>query len=161
MRDDVQKTIAESAPVQIFDEVDAGVGGDTANSVGQMLHDIGGGAQTLCVTHLAQVAARAHHQVKIEKVVRTGRDFCECHTAGITVAREEEIARMLSGKVSENSLAHARELISENSAGLRIFGTGMCQRALARDPLKTTLFKGSVKVGQDVRSFSNYFFFRT
>ena len=113
MRNDAKRT-ADSVPIQIFDEVDAGVGGDTANSVGQMLRDIGGGAQTLCVTHLAQVAAGAHHQVKIEK--SSAKDEISVNAIRLEpVAREEEIARMLSGKVSENSLAHARELI-ENSA---------------------------------------------
>jgi DNA repair protein RecN (Recombination protein N) len=101
-------------PVQVFDEVDAGVGGDAANAVGRELRAVAEQAQSLCVTHLAQVAARAHHQIKIEK--SSGK-----HEVSVTAtplaapAREEEIARMLSGKVSDSSLAHARELI-ENSA---------------------------------------------
>lgn len=103
-----------AAPVQIFDEVDAGIGGEAANAVGRQLRAVADQAQTLCVTHLAQVAARAHHQIKIEK--RSGKDEVSVNATPLAaVAREEEIARMLSGKVSDNSLAHARELI-ENSA---------------------------------------------
>ncbi len=102
-------------PVQIFDEVDAGVGGDTANAVGSLLRAIAGDAQTLCVTHLAQVAARAHHQVKIEKSTE-GKQLSVSATVLENVAREEEIARMLSGKVSDSSLAHARELIKDSAA---------------------------------------------
>ena len=113
LRDDAANQPGIS-PVQIFDEVDAGVGGDTANAVGRMLRAVADGAQTLCVTHLAQVAARAHHQVKIEKSSK--QDEISVNAMRLEpLAREEEIARMLSGKVSENSLAHARELI-ENSA---------------------------------------------
>jgi len=99
------------APVQIFDEVDAGIGGEAANAVGRQLRAVADEAQTLCVTHLAQVAARAHHQIKIEK--RSGKDEVSVNATPLAaVAREEEIARMLSGKVSDNSLAHARELIA-------------------------------------------------
>ncbi|HKJ16150.1 MAG TPA: DNA repair protein RecN [Xanthomonadales bacterium] len=101
-------------PVQVFDEVDAGVGGDAANAVGQLLRTVADAAQTLCVTHLAQVAACAHQQVKITKSSKNDAVTVNA-TPLATVAREEEIARMLSGKVSDNSLAHARELI-ENSA---------------------------------------------
>lgn len=101
-------------PVQIYDEVDAGVGGDAANAVGRLLRAIATEAQALCVTHLAQVAARAHHQIKIEK--QSANDEVSVNATPLAaVAREEEIARMLSGKVSDSSLAHARELI-ENSA---------------------------------------------
>lgn len=100
---------------QVFDEVDAGIGGDAANAVGRMLRDISGGGQTVCVTHLAQVAARAHHQIKVEK--RSGKDRVQIDASPLAaVAREEEIARMLSGTVSENSLAHARELIKNAAA---------------------------------------------
>jgi DNA repair protein RecN (Recombination protein N) len=105
---------SDASPLQVFDEVDAGVGGDAANAVGRLLRAIADGAQTLCVTHLAQVAARAHHQIKIEKL--SSKDELVVNATPLaSVAREEEIARMLSGKVSDNSLAHARELI-ENSA---------------------------------------------
>jgi DNA repair protein RecN (Recombination protein N) len=103
------------APVQVFDEVDAGIGGDAANAVGQLLRAVADGGQTLCVTHLAQVAARAHHQIKIEKL-SDQKTVTVNATPLAAVAREEEIARMLSGKVSDNSLAHARELIKESAA---------------------------------------------
>lgn len=108
------RDVGSGAPVQVFDEVDAGIGGETANAVGRLLRAVAGKAQALCVTHLAQVAARAHHQIKIEK--SSGKEAVSVNATPLAaVAREEEIARMLSGKVSDNSLAHARELI-ENSA---------------------------------------------
>ncbi|MDX1555054.1 MAG: DNA repair protein RecN, partial [Xanthomonadales bacterium] len=105
---------ATVAPVQVFDEVDAGVGGDAANAVGRLLRAVAQQSQSLCVTHLAQVAARAHQQIKIEKRSRDDEVTVEAIALG-DPAREEEIARMLSGRVSDHSLAHARELI-ENSA---------------------------------------------
>ncbi len=109
-----EKTASTAASVQVFDEVDAGVGGDAANAVGRLLRTVAQGAQSLCVTHLAQVAARAHQQIKIEKHSSAEAVTVEAIPLAAP-AREKEIARMLSGKVSDNSLAHARELI-ENSA---------------------------------------------
>jgi DNA repair protein RecN (Recombination protein N) len=108
----------DSDATQVFDEVDAGIGGDTANAVGRMLRDLsdpssGPIGQVLCVTHLAQVAACATHQIKVVKENR--ESGAEINTSALATGdRVEEIARMLSGLVSESSLKHAKELIGKN-----------------------------------------------
>ena len=102
-------------PTQIFDEVDAGIGGDTANAVGHMLASLSRGRQSLCVTHLAQVAACADHQIKVEK--ESGSTGAQINTRLLAPrARVEEIARMLSGIVSDSSLKHARELMGKSGS---------------------------------------------
>jgi DNA repair protein RecN (Recombination protein N) len=102
-------------PTLIFDEVDTGIGGGIAEVVGRQLRVLGDSHQVLCVTHLPQVAAQAHHHLQIRK-----------HTDGVSTqtrvgslnhdARVQEIARMLGGlQLTDNTLAHAREMI-ENAA---------------------------------------------
>ncbi len=101
---------------QIFDEVDAGVGGDTANAVGRLIKSLStrrgaGSGQALCVTHLAQVAVCATHQLPVHKATRNDTVVLETRLLNAT-ARVDEIARMLSGNVSEQSRAHAAELLA-------------------------------------------------
>ena len=101
---------ADMVPVLVFDEIDAGIGGATAVSVGRRLHDLAAGRQVLVITHLAQVAAFADAHLVVEKSEVDGR----AHTVVSSVSgpqRVAEVARMLSGSVSEASLAHARELL--------------------------------------------------
>jgi DNA repair protein RecN (Recombination protein N) len=96
---------------QVFDEVDAGIGGETANTVGQLLRRLSANGQALCVTHLAQVAVCADRQVQVNK--ETGKDSVQVDSRLLDEQqRVEEIARMLSGRASEQSLAHARELLA-------------------------------------------------
>jgi DNA repair protein RecN (Recombination protein N) len=96
---------------QIFDEVDAGIGGTAASAVGTLLAGLAPRGQALCVTHLAQVAACAAHQLNVSK--QPGAD-----STSVTVSklhdeqRIEEIARMLSGERSEQSIAHAKQLLA-------------------------------------------------
>ncbi len=97
--------------VRIFDEVDAGVGGETAHAVGEFLAQAAGHGQALCVTHLAQVAARADHQFRVSKQVsgkQTRTDIT--HLNGRE--RVQEIARMLGSADSQRSLAHAEEMLA-------------------------------------------------
>jgi DNA repair protein RecN (Recombination protein N) len=95
---------------QIFDEVDAGVGGETANAVGQLLKRLSTNGQALCVTHLAQVAICASDQLQVSKA--TGDESTLVDTILLDEdGRVDEIARMLSGKVSNQSRAHALELL--------------------------------------------------
>lgn len=96
----------------VFDEVDAGVGGAVASTVGRLLRKLGHDRQVLCVTHLPQVAACADHHLLVSK---------QADAAGATVsrvgvidgeARTREIARMLGGeRISETTLAHALEML--------------------------------------------------
>ena len=101
---------------QIFDEVDAGIGGDTANAVGRLLKRLSGNrnsgnGQALCVTHLAQVAVCAKHQVQVRK--ESGEDSAVVDTRQLNPdERVDEVARMLSGNISEQSRAHAAELLA-------------------------------------------------
>ncbi len=101
-------------PTMIFDEIDAGIGGKTAISVGEALAELSATKQVIVVTHLAQVAAFANQQIAISKLVENGRTI----TIGRRVDGEErvsEMARMLSGhKESEKAKDHARELLSNS-----------------------------------------------
>ncbi len=95
---------------QIFDEVDAGIGGDTANAVGRLMKRLSGNGQALCVTHLAQVAVCATHQLQVRKFSADETTVVETSLLD-NDERVDEIARMLSGKISEQSRAHALELL--------------------------------------------------
>ena len=107
----VAAATVDDSVTQVFDEVDAGIGGDTANAVGQLLKRLAGNGQALCVTHLAQVAVCATHQLQVRKA--SGKESTVVDTSLLdTDERVNEIARMLSGKISERSRAHAVELLS-------------------------------------------------
>ncbi len=98
-------------PVMIFDEVDQGVGGAVAEAVGQRLKRLSNGAQVLVVTHSPQVAARGHAHWKVRKADVSGVTTTTVDALDDT-ARQEEIARMLSGAtVTEEARAAARALI--------------------------------------------------
>lgn len=107
----VRLALADAPGVLVFDEVDAGIGGSAATAVGEALAALGGGSQVLVVTHLAQVAARADHQVAVHKVERDGRTVSEV-SALDDDARVVELARMLSGSPDSTAAHdHARELL--------------------------------------------------
>jgi DNA repair protein RecN (Recombination protein N) len=100
----------------IFDEVDAGVGGGVAEIVGRQLRELGERGQVLCVTHLAQVASQAHHQLRVTKLT-DGRTSRTTVTALGADERVEELARMLGGiEITRKAREHAREM-------LRVAGT--------------------------------------
>lgn len=104
----------DALPTVIYDEIDTGVSGLAAGRIGQLLHQTAKGHQVLCITHTPQVAAFADNQLLIQKNVRNGRTFTEIHTLDMD-GRVEVLARMISGdKVSELSLASARELIEKS-----------------------------------------------
>ncbi len=96
----------------IFDEVDAGVGGAVAQTVGQLMQQLGRARQVLAVTHLAQVAACAdHHLVVVKQRAADGSYSSVAEVQGS--ARVAEIARMLGGaELTETTLAHAREMLT-------------------------------------------------
>ena len=101
----------------IFDEVDAGIGGQTARAVGALLQRLAVGRQVLVVTHLAQVAAFADAHFYVEKLEQNGRTVTSVRRLD-AAEREAELARMLSGSVTDTALAHARELLSNPAASL-------------------------------------------
>lgn len=106
-----------AAQTLIFDEVDAGVGGAVAETVGRLMKQLGRDRQVLAVTHLPQVAACADHHLVVAKRQTTVKGETGPRTeSGVSVLdgdkREQEIARMLGGEhVSQTSLAHAREML--------------------------------------------------
>ncbi len=97
----------------LFDEVDAGVSGETAERVGQKLRSIAKGQQVICVTHLPQVAAHGNVHFYIQKSPQKGSVNMEIVELK-EKERIKEIARLISGeKISKTSLAHASELLSQ------------------------------------------------
>lgn len=101
----------QTTPTLIFDEVDVGIGGQTANTVAALLKQLGQKAQVLCITHLAQVASRADHQFKVSKHSKDQQTFTTIELLTKN-ARIQEIARMLGGdETSAQAKAHAKELL--------------------------------------------------
>ncbi|MBW2505322.1 MAG: DNA repair protein RecN [Deltaproteobacteria bacterium] len=101
----------DDVPTVIFDEVDAGIGGEAASSVGRKLHAVSASCQVLCVTHLPQVAAFADRHYRVIKQEVAGRTLADVSLL-TGEERVREMARMLGGaKITEQTLLHARELI--------------------------------------------------
>jgi len=110
---------ADRVPTMIFDEVDSGIGGRVAAVVAQKLAAAAEGRQVLCVTHLAPIAARAAHHVRVSKSVRGGRTRVAAELV-TGEARVEEIARMVAGdRVTETARGHARELLGRPASRTR------------------------------------------
>ena len=102
-----------SAGTLIFDEVDAGIGGAVAQTVGQLMQRLGRRRQVLAVTHLPQVAAFAHQHYVVRKQRRKNGTTSQV-LATDALQREQEIARMLGGQtISATTLAHAREMLAQ------------------------------------------------
>jgi len=99
----------DEIPVLVFDEVDANVGGETANTVGQKMRQIAGQRQVLCITHLPQVAAHASAHYLVTKQMKAGRTISEINLLDKT-ERVTELARMLGGQ-SEAARKHAAVLL--------------------------------------------------
>lgn len=104
---------ADAVPTLVFDEVDAGIGGLTAQAVGKKLRALSKHHQILCVSHLPQIASSAHTHFHVSKRVAKSRTFAlvERLTEG---TRVEEIARMLGSDLTPTSRQHARELLQQN-----------------------------------------------
>jgi DNA repair protein RecN (Recombination protein N) len=102
----------DNLPVLIFDEVDAGIGGRTAESVGKKLRKISDKHQVLCTTHLPQIASLGDFHLRITKRQKNGKVFVEVKELSRR-ERQDEIARMLSGKITDASLKHAKELLRD------------------------------------------------
>ena len=101
-----------AAGTLIFDEIDAGVGGAVAETVGRLMKQLGRDRQVLAVTHLPQVAACADHHFVVSKQMRGGLTLSEVHSVSGEL-RVAEVARMLGGeRLSNTRLAHAQEMLS-------------------------------------------------
>ena len=102
---------ADTIPTLIFDEIDAGIGGDVARMVAQQMKAVADTHQVMSVTHLAQIAAVADTHFTVAKASSKGRT-----TTAVTMltgdAREKEIARLLDGSISGVSLEHAQVLLA-------------------------------------------------
>ena len=96
----------------VFDEIDAGIGGEVALKVGEYLTRIGKFKQIFCVTHLASIAVRADNHFKVEKRTEGGRTYTGIGPLNAE-GRKKEIARMLAGDTTEAALAHAGDLMSK------------------------------------------------
>jgi DNA repair protein RecN (Recombination protein N) len=102
---------ASQIPTLIFDEVDSGIGGAVAETVGKRLKELGQAHQVLCVTHLAQVAAQGHQHWKVSKHSEANTTISQI-TSLNRQERVEEVARMLGGtEITETTRRHARELL--------------------------------------------------
>ncbi|HQR84342.1 MAG TPA: DNA repair protein RecN, partial [Polynucleobacter sp.] len=105
---------ASFTPTLIFDEVDAGIGGAVAETVGKLLRQLGQSHQILCVTHLPQVAAQGNHHLKVSKSQSGDKTLSQVTPLGRS-ERVEEVARMLGGAtITDTTRRHARELLEQN-----------------------------------------------
>ena len=123
----LKKVLARAGSVGtiIFDEVDSGIGGATAQTVGQVLKDVAAHHQVLCITHLPQIACFADHHYRVVKVLTEQRA-----TTSIEVLadgdRIEEIARMLGGiDLTEKTREHAREMLLSSQGHAFAIGKGV------------------------------------
>ncbi len=102
----------ENIPSFIFDEVDVGIGGKTAEIVGALLRTLGETAQVFCITHLPQVASQGHHHFKVEKSSSKNSTHTTINLLS-TQQRVDELARMISGsQISKETLKHAKQMLA-------------------------------------------------
>lgn len=114
----IQVVVAQTSttPTLVFDEVDVGIGGGTAEVVGRLLRTLGGNGQVLCVTHLPQVAAQSHQHLFVSKFTEQDATFSKIETLD-DQGRISEVARMLGGvDMTDHTIAHAREMFSKGQA---------------------------------------------
>jgi DNA repair protein RecN (Recombination protein N) len=98
----------------IFDEIDSGIGGKTAECIASKLRDLARRHQVICITHLPQIASFAPHHYRIEKTVARERTFTTVQKLGFE-ERVSEISRLLSGsRMTATSLQNAREMLHLN-----------------------------------------------
>ncbi|MBI4690529.1 MAG: DNA repair protein RecN [Nitrospirae bacterium] len=111
----VKSTLADvdRVPVLIFDEVDAGIGGRTAESIGVKLKQLARTHQVICITHLPQIASAADFHMMTEKQMTKEKVYVRIKELSHD-ERKTEIARMLSGKITDLSLKHADELLGRS-----------------------------------------------
>jgi DNA repair protein RecN (Recombination protein N) len=106
-------------PTLVFDEVDAGIGGEAAIQVGLRLKALGTRHQVLVVTHLAQIASFADHHLVVEKTRANGRNVVTVRELTSEEEKARELARMMSGGVTAKAVARAHELLEEAARPVR------------------------------------------
>lgn len=114
----IQVVVAQTSttPTLVFDEVDVGIGGGTAEVVGRLLRSLGDNGQVLCVTHLAQVAAQCHQHLFVSKFTDSDATYSRIENLDET-GRISEVARMLGGvDMTKHTIAHAREMFVKGQA---------------------------------------------
>src|SRR5690554_42131 len=114
----IQVVVAQTSttPTLVFDEVDVGIGGGTAEVVGRLLRSLGDNGQVLCVTHLPQVAAQCHQHLFVSKFTDKDATFSRIEPLN-DQGRVDEVARMLGGvDMTEQTMAHAREMVVKGQA---------------------------------------------
>ncbi|MHB9292184.1 putative DNA repair protein RecN (Recombination protein N) [Hollandina sp. SP2] len=116
----IKTVLSDADPLEtlVFDEIDAGIGGEVALSVGEYLARVGAHKQILCVTHLASIAVRAYNHLKVEKKNEPGRTVTEVMVLSAD-ERRKEIARMLAGDAGPVALAHADALLVKYRNGVK------------------------------------------
>jgi DNA repair protein RecN (Recombination protein N) len=117
----VKTALAEADNIEslIFDEIDAGIGGEVALTLGERLSMLACSKQVLCITHLATIAVRADNHIKVEKSVEGGRTYTRVRPISGR-ERVEEIARMLAGDKRQSvSVKHAEELLAQYGSAKR------------------------------------------
>jgi DNA repair protein RecN (Recombination protein N) len=103
----------DKIPVLVFDEIDANVGGEMGNAIGEKLCAVAAGHQVICITHLPQVAVQGNSHFVVTKSVREQRTTASIQPVANTV-RAEEIARMLGGRdLTSVTLKHAKEMLAK------------------------------------------------
>jgi DNA repair protein RecN (Recombination protein N) len=108
----IKKIVAGGSATLIFDEVDSGIGGAVAEVVGRKLKEIAGRQQTICITHLPQIASFADRHHSISKMTRQGRTVTLVKDLDSLKDREDEVARMLGGAtITTKTREHAREML--------------------------------------------------
>ncbi len=98
-------------PTLIFDEIDSGVGGAVADTVGLLMRQLGANRQVMAVTHLAQVAACAHQHLVVSKQLQSGQTSSDIRPVQDD-ERTREVARMLGGSITDTSRAHAQAMLA-------------------------------------------------
>lgn len=114
----IQVVVAQTSttPTLVFDEVDVGIGGGTAEVVGRLLRSLGDNGQVLCVTHLAQVAAQCHQHLFVSKFTEADATYSKIESLDDD-GRVSEVARMLGGvDMTEHTIAHAHEMFTKGQA---------------------------------------------
>jgi DNA repair protein RecN (Recombination protein N) len=110
----IKAALAQSdpRPLLVFDELDTGIGGVTANRVGEALKELAGHHQLIVITHLHQVAAQAAQQQRVVKELEGGRTVTKVLPLS-PKERVQELARMMGDESSQAILKHAREILAQ------------------------------------------------